>query len=152
MSTMTATPETTSRAAAFVDAFATGWALGASPAFFEHFQQHMHPDVVFEQPLAATTHGPQALHDLFDPLFAAIPDLRGEVLRWGATHDGVIIELELHGTFGRRPIVWRSVDRIVLDDDGRVVSRKACFDPLPLLGQMARRPLALIRLLPTLRR
>ena len=48
----------------------------------------MHPDTVLIQPIAPPARGSHALHDLFGPLFKAIPDLNGELQRWGETVDG----------------------------------------------------------------
>ena len=150
MTTATATARTSADVEEFVRFFAEGWARGARGGFFEHFDQCFAPDAVFEQPLAPRVHGPAGARELFEPLFAAMPDLHGEVVRWGATEDGVVIELDLRGTFGGRPIAWTTLDRIVLDDEGLIRSRKAHVDPLPLVAQMARSPLALARLLPRL--
>ena len=40
----------------------------------------------------------------FAGLFELIPDLTGEMHRWGATEDGVLIEFTLSGTAGGKPI------------------------------------------------
>ena len=138
-----------SEAADFVAHFAEGWARGARGDFFGHFAPRFHDDALFEMPLAPAVRGAAAMRRLFEPLFAAMPDLHGEVLRWGETHDGAIVELRLRGTFGGRPIEWTTLDVLVLRD-GKLVSRTAHFDPLPLLAQMVRRPMALARLLPGL--
>jgi hypothetical protein len=39
----------------------------------------------------------------FAGLFELIPDLTGEVHRWGATADGILIEFTLSGTAGGKP-------------------------------------------------
>lgn len=134
-------------AADFAEFFAAGWAIGAGDGFFEHFSTRLRPDSSFEQPLMPAARRPEQWRAGFERLFSAVPDLRGEVVRWGATADGLLIELVLRGTFGGRPLEWTTVDRIVLDDDGMLVSRRAHFDPLPLLLQMLRRPLRAARLL-----
>ena len=54
----------------------------------------------------------------FPRLFALIPDLTGEMHRWGATADGVLIEFTLSGTAGGKPISSSAVDRFVLREDG----------------------------------
>lgn len=138
-------------AAEFVEFFAAGWALGARGDFFAHFLPRVHADAVFEQPLARAAHGPDGLRELFEPLFEAIPDLHGEVVRWGATSDGVIVELDLRGSMGGKPLAWTTLDRIVLED-GLILSRKAHFDPLPLVAQLLGHPIATARLLPALLR
>lgn len=135
-------------AAEFVEFFAAGWAMGArdSDGFFRHFERRMHPDAMLSQPIAPTAHGSGALRELFAPLFAVTPDLQGEVLRWGATDDGVIIELALRGTLGGKPLHWQVVDRIILED-GLIRERRSYFDSLPLLTSLALRPRASLSLL-----
>jgi hypothetical protein len=78
----------------------------------------------------------------FTQLFAQIPDLRGEVHRWGATEDGVMIEFTLSGTAGGVPVSWDAVDRFVLGPDGLATERVTYFDSLPLVVRLARRPRA----------
>jgi ketosteroid isomerase-like protein len=135
-------------AAEFVEFFATGWAIGAhDPAgFYRHFEQRLHPAAVMIQPIAPPTRGPDALRELFGPLFEAVPDLTGKVLRWGETDDGVFIELTLRGNLGRRPVEWTVVDRIVLED-GKIRERRSYFDSVPLLKAVALRPRASLPLL-----
>jgi ketosteroid isomerase-like protein len=140
-----------SKAAEFVDFFAEGWAKGAGPQFFEHFEPRIHPDVLMTQPLAPAARGIATFRPLFEPLFRAIPDLRGEVRRWGETEDGVLIELHLSGHLGGRPVGWTTVDRIVLED-GKIKDRHAYFDPAPLRKAMLLRPQVSLRLLPLLLR
>ena len=143
---MTAT--TKNSAAEFVEFFATGWKLGASDAagFFRHFGPRMHPDTVLIQPIAPPARGLHALRDLFGPLFTAVPDLRGELQRWGETVDGVFIELTLSGHLGSKPLEWTVVDRIILED-GLIRERRSYFDPAPLLKAVALRPRAALPLL-----
>jgi ketosteroid isomerase-like protein len=111
----------------------------------------MTADAPMVQPLAAPVRGPAGLRALFEPLFTAIPDLRGDVVRWGETGDGVLVELRLHGTMGGRPIDWTVVDRIVLRG-GTIAGRTSYFDPLPLIGAMLRAPRVSVKLLPGLLR
>jgi predicted SnoaL-like aldol condensation-catalyzing enzyme len=148
-----AATDTTTAAAEFADFFGAGWAIGATDPerFFEHFGGRLTPDALMIQPLAAAVRGPEGLRALFAPLFDAIPDLRGDVVRWGETGDGVLIELRLHGALGGRPIEWTTVDRITLRD-GRIAEREAHFDPLPLAAALLRRPRASVKLLPALLR
>ncbi|MCT2583824.1 nuclear transport factor 2 family protein [Actinophytocola gossypii] len=99
-----------------------------------------HPDATFVQPLFTVARGHDRLSNVLDELLQTIPDLRGEVLNWAAAGDDtVFVELRLSGTFGRRPIEWITVDKIVLRD-GLVAERTANFDGLRLLGALARRP------------
>lgn len=135
----------------FVRFFAEGWAKGAGGGFSAHFAARMHPDVLLEQPLMPTTQSRDAGMRNFEALFAVIEDLRGEVVRWGATDDGVVIELTLRGTLGGRPLEWTVADRIVLED-GAIRARRSYFDPLPLVRAMLAHPRAALRLLPVLLR
>jgi hypothetical protein len=132
----------------FVDFFADGWKLGArdAEAFFRHFGPRMHPNTVLIQPIAPPARGPGALQQLFVPLFQAIPDLVGELKRWGETADGVFIELTLRGRLGGRPVEWTVVDRIILEDS-LIRERRSYFDPAPLLKALALRPRASLPLL-----
>jgi len=145
--------ETTSldRAAEFVEFFADGWRIGATQPerFFAHFGGRLTAAAVMIQPLSRVFRGPQGLRALFGPLFGVMPDLRGEVVRWGATEDGVLIELALRGTLRGRPVEWTTVDRIILRE-GVIAERRSYFDPLPLLRALLSRPRAAVTLLPML--
>ncbi|WP_067480676.1 nuclear transport factor 2 family protein, partial [Nocardia amamiensis] len=145
---MTTDNSSTTSAAEFVDFIATGWAMGGKDqeGFFSHFGQRMHPAATIIQPMAAPAHGPNVLRQLFSPLFSAIPDLYGEVVRWGTTTDGVMIELTLRGTLRGRPLEWQVVDRIILED-GLLREERSYFDPLPLVKLLAFHPRASLRLL-----
>ena len=148
MTTATA-PGTHPHSEEFVDVFTRGWARGANGGL-DIFTEHFADDVVLKAPLMRTTRGIAAARKAFEPLFEAIPDLHGTVVSWGPTSDGALIELRLQGTVGGRTVEWTTVDRVILDDEGRLVSRIAHFDPLPLVLQMLRSPLASARLLPSL--
>jgi hypothetical protein len=78
----------------------------------------------------------------FAALFELIPDLKGEMHRWGATADGVLIEFTLRGTAGGKPISWSAVDRFVLGEDGLATERVTYFDSAPIALAAARRPRA----------
>lgn len=78
----------------------------------------------------------------FASLFELIPDLSGEVHRWGATDDGVLIEFTLSGTAGGKPISWRAVDRILLDENGLATERISYFDSAPIALAALGRPRA----------
>ena len=134
-------------AAAFAERFAAGWAAGGpADRFVDHFAPLCAPDLLLIQPLSPPLRGIEGLRSMARQLFEAMPDLRGEVLRWGPTHDGLIIELTLRGTLGRRPLEWTVADRIVLRD-GLMVERRSYFDPTPLLPAMMRSPRASLRTL-----
>jgi hypothetical protein len=76
----------------------------------------------------------------FAGLFELIPDLTGEMHRWGATADGVLIEFTLSGTAGGKPISWPAVDRFVLGEDGLATERVSYFDSMPVALAAATRP------------
>ncbi len=140
---MTATTSTAAeQAQRFVEAFAAGWSYGERDAMIRHFRAYTRPETRFSQPMEPDHVGPDGLAELFGRVYALIPDLRGRVHRYGPTPDGVIIELELTGTLGGRPVSWRSCDRITLDDEGRIVERQTYFDPTRLLATIASRPKA----------
>jgi ketosteroid isomerase-like protein len=137
---MSATAERT-EAEELVAFFAEGWRIGASDPerFYAHFGSRFTPDALLTQPLAAPARGPRGLRELFAPLFAAMPDFAVEVLRWGATADGVLIEIRLRGTLSGRPVTWTAVDRLVLRD-GLIAERHSYFDPLPVALKLLRSP------------
>jgi SnoaL-like domain len=78
----------------------------------------------------------------FAGLFELIPDLTGEMHRWGTTADGVLIEFTLSGTAGGKPISWSAVDRFVLGKDGLATERVTYFDSMPIVLAAATRPRA----------
>jgi hypothetical protein len=75
------------------------------------------------------------------PLFALMPDLHGDVERWGSRGDALYIELTLRGTLRGRPLSWRVCDRVTLRE-GVAIERESYFDPSPLLAALARTPRA----------
>jgi hypothetical protein len=79
-------------------------------------------------------------------LFALIPDLHGEVERWGSRGHTLYIELTLRGTLGGRPLSWRACDRVTLRD-GVATERESYLDPSPILAAVARSPRAWPRFL-----
>jgi ketosteroid isomerase-like protein len=124
-------------AADFVDRFAAGW-RDPSP---EAFIPILHEDVRMIQPLMPDQVGYEGLRRFLRGTFAIVPDLRGEVGRWGAHGDDLFIELRLRGTLGGRPIAWNVVDRFRLRD-GKATERQTYFDPAPLVKAVLTRPKA----------
>ena len=123
-------------AAEFVRRFAAAWAAPTVDGLVALTQ----PDATFTQPLSTTARGHAGLSNFLDELLQTIPDLRGEVVSWAAADERTLfVEVRLSGTFGRRPIEWTTVDKIVLRD-GLIAERVANFDGLRLLGAIARRP------------
>jgi len=131
--------------AVFVDRFAAAWAGGADTLADTFLPDLAHENVVLTQPLLPTARGHAGFRKQFELLFGAIPDLRGEVLGWQPTHDGVEIKLALHGTIDGLPVSFTTRDCIVLHD-GRMLSRHARMNMRPLLLAMARRPRAALPL------
>lgn len=100
------------------------------------------PDARLVAPMMPTTEGLLAGKRTFAALLEAVPDLTGEVRRWGATDDGVLIEFTLSGTVGGKPISWDAVDRFVIGDDGLASERISYFDSVPVALAVALRPRA----------
>jgi ketosteroid isomerase-like protein len=125
------------QAQAFVRRFEQAWREGRQG--LRDFEAVTAPNVVLTQPLTPAGRGIADFHAQFDAIFDAMPDLRGEVLAWGATADGVLIDLALRGTLGGRPVELHTCDRIVLRD-GVMVERHARMDPLPLIKAVALSP------------
>jgi predicted SnoaL-like aldol condensation-catalyzing enzyme len=151
METVTHTPAQTTAAEEFVTFFEELWAVGSTDPerFFRMLDERTTPDTVLSQPMAAPVRGPAGARELFGTLFEAIPDLKVDVLRWGPTSDGALLEIRLHGTLGGRPLAWEAVDRFVLSD-GKIAARHSYFDPLPLGKAMALSPRTSVKLLPSL--
>jgi ketosteroid isomerase-like protein len=145
MSAMAAPPVTDAETTAqtWVEGFAEGWLAPGSPeAFAAHFRTMLAPDVRLIQPQLPTMVGHQAFEDGFvKPLFALIPDLHGDVERWGSRGDTLYIELTLRGTLGGRPLSWRACDRVTLRD-GVAIERESYLDPSPILAAVGRTPRA----------
>lgn len=118
----------------FVDRFAAGWSAPHPHAWDSVFA----PDAVIEQPLLAS--GPGLLPGEFGRLFAFLPDLTGQVVRWGLSADAVLIELACTATLGRHRLRFTVVDRCILDEDGRCTWRTTYMNPVPLGLAVATRP------------
>lgn len=137
---MSVATESHTAAAEFVARFDEGWRAGR-PGVLERLAPLIDPDVLLTQPLLPPARGREEFRESFERVFAVIPDLRGEVLSWGETADGVIVELVLRGTLGSRSVEVVTCDRIVLRD-GRILERHARFDPLPFVAAALASPRA----------
>lgn len=124
------------RAADFARRFADFW-RAPSP---ERLDTLLADPVRLIAPMTPTTHTLAEGRSAFAEIFGLIPDLTGEVHRWGATPDGVLIEFTLSGTAGGKPISWHAVDRILLGEDGLASERVSYFDSAPIALSVARRP------------
>jgi ketosteroid isomerase-like protein len=126
------------RASDFARRFAEFW---AAPAV-ERLDGVLAERVRATAPMMSTTDTLAEGKRVFAELFELIPDLTGEVHRWGATADGVLIEFTLSGTVGGRPVSWDAVDRFVVGEDGLATERVSYFDSAPIALTVARRPRA----------
>jgi SnoaL-like domain len=137
----TTSPPAQSAADAWVAGFIEGWRAPAGPeAFAAHFREMLAPDVRLIQPQLPTVTGRRGFEEQFArPLFALIPDVRGEVERWAARGETLYIELTLRGSLGGRPLTWRVCDRVTLRD-GLAIERESYFNPGPLVAAVIRTP------------
>ncbi len=116
----------------FVEQFATGWATGSHDAFLAFFAPLIDPALRLEQPPFPPREGWDDFRRFFDGLFAAIPDLTGEVRGWRPTGAGASVDLLLTGTLAGRRIRLRSRDELTLRD-GRLLARRAVLAKRDLL-------------------
>ena len=122
----------------YVARFADFWSAPSVERLDEVLGERVH----LVAPMTPTTMTLEEGRSAFAEIFALIEGLTGEVRSWGATEDGVLIELTLSGQLGGGPISLDAIDRIVIGEDGRATERISYFDPTPLLLAAARRPRA----------
>jgi hypothetical protein len=127
-----------SAAADFVDRFAAYW---RAPSV-DGLDALLAPEVLLVAPMTPTTCTLADGKRAFASILGLVPDLTGEVHRWGATDDGALIEFTLAGTAGGGPVSWDAVDRVVLREDGLATARISYFDSAPLVRTVALRPRA----------
>jgi ketosteroid isomerase-like protein len=142
------TAEQAAAAEAWVREFSAGWSAPAGPEqFVAHFERVVDPEIRLIQPQLPELVGIEEFRSGFvAPLFALMPDIRGEVERWAARGDTIYIEVTMHGTLGGKPLRFRACDRVTLRD-GKAVERETYLDPTPLLAGAATRPKAWPRFL-----
>jgi hypothetical protein len=135
------TEQQAAAAEAWVGEFIEGWRAPQGPEpFAAHFERVLDPQVRMIQPQLPDLVGHEDFRSGFvAPLFALIPDLRGEVERWASRGDSIYVELTMRGTLGGRPAQFRVCDRITLRD-GLAVERESYVDPVPLLAAVITRP------------
>ncbi len=75
-------------------------------------------------------------------LLAFLPDLRGEVTNWAGHIDVVYIDIACTATSAGRPLRFRTIDRLIIDTDGKIRERDSFLDPTPLILTIAGRPRA----------
>ena len=106
--------------------------LWSAPAQKAHrFTDVLDPNVRLIAPGVPTTTGHDAARRTFERLFKALPDMRGDVIRWSAEGDTLFIEMTFTATIGRRKVTWANVDRFLFAN-GAAVERTAYFDPTPV--------------------
>ena len=125
-------------ASEYVARFADFW----SAPSVERLDEVLGERVRLVAPMTPTTTTLEEGREVFAEIFSLIQNLTGEVRSWGATEDGVLIELTLRGRLGGAPISLDAIDRVVIGEDGRALERISYFDPTPLLLAAVRRPRA----------
>lgn len=140
---MTTKRETTTpaQAATFVEGFERFWARPDPSALHDL----LHPDAHLVQPMMPEMHSAAGYATRLQRLLAVCPDLSGQLRRWDAVDDGVVIEHSLGATIGGKRVEVDVFDRIRLRE-GKVVERIAYFDPLPVLRAVVTRPRAWVQL------
>lgn len=135
---MSADPDDAQAAADFARRFGEYWSAPTP----ERLDMVLAEGARLVAPMTPTTATLEEGRRAFAELLELIPDLTGEVHRWGATADGVLVEFTLRGTAGGGPLSWHAVDRFVLGEDGRATERVSYFDSAPIVLTVARRPRA----------
>lgn len=115
--------------AEWVAAFAARWAQGAGA--LERFLDIMDAEIRLAAPGLKPTVGRAAGTAAFARVFAALPDLTGEVHRWAARGDALFIEMTFAATIGGRLVKWGNIDAFRFEN-GCAVERTAYFDRLQL--------------------
>jgi hypothetical protein len=143
MSSVATATDAHATAQAWVEGFTQGWRSPRGPdAFAAHFLPMLAADIRLIQPHLPTVVGHRAFEQQFvGPLFQLLPDIHGEVERWGARDDTLYIEMTLRATLGGRQVSWRVCDRVTLQG-GLAVERESYFDPSPILIAVAKAPRA----------
>ena len=126
--------------AEFVERFRDAWS-DPSP---EKLNALLHPNGRLLQPIEPEIRGRDQAARAWRRLFYLLPDCRAEVLSWSGADGLVFINARLAGTLAGRRVEWTFVDRIRLEE-GLVTERVAYFDPLPVMGQILRRPSGWLR-------
>jgi hypothetical protein len=120
----------------FISRFAVGWSAPHPHAWDDLFTA----DAIFEQPLLVSGRGLPLLQREFGHLFSFLPDMTGQVVRWGLADDAVLIELACSASAAGRPLNFVVVDRCVLNDSGLCTRRTTYMNPAPLARMVATRP------------
>ncbi|NBH02964.1 nuclear transport factor 2 family protein [Amycolatopsis sp. SID8362] len=119
-----------------VHAFAAGWAAPGPHAWDDLLAD----DVELNQPMLAPARGRAHWQAEAGRLVAFLPDLRGDVLDWAGREDTLFITWQASATLAGKPLTFRAVDQLWLDERGKVLRRDAFFDSAPLARQVLSRP------------
>jgi hypothetical protein len=117
------------------DDFARRFAAYWSKPTLDGLSGLLREDVRLAAPLTPTTEGLVDGRQSIAGLLELIPDVTGQVHRWGPHAEGMFVEFTLSGTLNGSPVSWRAVDSFELDDQGMARERVSYFDPAPLLAQ-----------------
>jgi hypothetical protein len=120
----------------FVARFASFWSAPGP----ERLDEVLAENVRLVTPMTPDSRTLEEARESFVQFLGLIQGLKGEVRRWGATEDGVLVELRLEGRLGGRPVTLDAIDRVVIGEDGRAIERISYFDPTPLVLAALRRP------------
>jgi hypothetical protein len=135
----------------YVARWRESWSYGATKRCLdEHATTIFDEHTLYIQPLFDAVTGERGMRELFEGIFALIPDLHAELDHWAVNQGVALIEFTLTGTIGGKPIRVRGVDRMQLDGE-KLVMRETYFDPLPLLLALLTRPRAWPRALRNMR-
>lgn len=88
-------------------------------------------DVEVVQPLLRSGAGRRLWQEEMQRLLAFLPDLTGQVTTWAARGQQIFVVLELTATAGGRPLCWRVIDHLGLDEHGRITHRESTSTPSP---------------------
>lgn len=120
---------------AFAEAFEAAWAQPTADAL----TALLHDEVVLYQPTAPPIHGCAAAHREFTALLRWLPGTHAVVDESLGEDAQCYIRFRLCFPIGRKGVHLPSVDHFILRD-GRALSRRAHFDPAPLMLAVALRP------------
>lgn len=120
------------RAADWVRRFGEAWG-DPTP---ERLGDLVHPHTSNLYPFMEEAADRDGVIDFFRVTLATMPDLRLEVLRWGAQDDYVLIEWSASATIGGELRTWQGADRFTLEGDKGIEGR-AYYDSHPIREAMA---------------